>query len=145
MLYVVNELDSTVAAYDYDAAGGTLHERQALDMLPAGAPENTAADIHLSASGKRLYASNRGHNSIAVYEVDPAGGLARLGVWSCGGNWPRNFALAPGGRFVLVGNQYSDVVSVLPLDGPEGLIGQAVVSLTAIQPGCIEFAPDHAA
>jgi 6-phosphogluconolactonase len=139
ILYVVNELNSTVAAYDYDAAGGTLRERQALDMLPPGAPENTAADIHLSASGKRLYASNRGHNSIAVYEVDRAGGLERLDVVSCGGNWPRNFALAPGGHYMLVANQYSGVVSVLPLGEGGAEIGTAVTSAAVPQAACIQF------
>jgi 6-phosphogluconolactonase len=140
ILYVANELDNTAAAYDYDAAGGILRERQTADLLPPGAPESTAADIHLSASGNRLYASNRGHNSIAVFEVDAAGDLARLGVLSCGGNWPRNFALAPSGRYMLVANQYSDAVSVLPLREGAREIGAPVTSAAMPHAACIQFA-----
>ena len=140
-LYAANELDSTIALYDYDAASGSLHERQFLPTLPQTDPESTVADIHIAASGKRVYVSNRGHNSLAVFDIGAEGKLSLAGFWSCGGNWPRNFALAPGGRFVLVANQYSNWVSVLPLDGPQGAVGSAVASLPAIAPGVIEFAP----
>jgi 6-phosphogluconolactonase len=140
-LYAANELNSTIALYDYDAGRGSLRQRQVLPTLPPGAPENTVADIHITADSKRVYVSNRGHNSLAAYDIGADAHLAPAGFWSCGGNWPRNFALAPGGRFMLVANQYSNMVSVLPLDGPTGAIGSAVASLPAIGPGCIEFAP----
>jgi 6-phosphogluconolactonase len=140
-LYAANELDSTIALYDYDAASGSLRERQVLATLPPGAPENTVADIHIDSAGKRVYVSNRGHNSIAAFEISAGGQLVLAGCWPCGGNWPRNFALAPGGRYMLVANQYSNAVSVLPLAGPEGVIGSAVATLAGPGPGCIEFAP----
>ncbi len=139
VVYVANELDSTVSVYDYDALNGVLRERQTLDTLPPGAPENLAADIHLSPSGKRVYVSNRGHNSIAVFDADADGRLARIAVPSCGGNWPRNFALAPGGRFMLVANQYSGEVSVLPqLAGSDG-IGAPVARAAVPQASCVQF------
>ena len=144
-LYAANELNSTIALYDYDAAAGTLTRQQVLSTVPQPDPSNTVADIHIDAAGQRVFVSNRGHNSLAAFTIGAEGKLAPAGVFSCGGNWPRNFALAPGGHFVLVGNQYSDVVSILPLDGPAGLIGSAVTTLPAIQPGCIEFAPDRSA
>jgi len=140
-LYAANELDSSVALYDYDAAAGTLTRRQVLPTLPKPDPSSTVADIHIDAAAKRVFVSNRGHDSLAVFNIGAEGQLAPAGIYPCGGNVPRNFALAPGGRFVLVGNQMSDKVSVLPLDGPEGLVGSAVASLPAIRPGCVEFAP----
>ncbi len=140
-LYAANELDSTIALYEYDAAAGSLSERQVLPTLPPGAPQNTVADIHLDPAARRAYVSNRGHNSLAAYAIGAGGQLTPAGFWPCGGNWPRNFALAPGGGFMLVANQYSNLVSVLPLDGPAALIGSAVASLPAPGPACIEFAP----
>ncbi len=140
-LYAANELDSTIALYDYDAAAGSLRERQVLPTLPPGAPENTVADIHLDSTAKRVYVSNRGHNSLAAYDIGAGGQLTPAGFWPCGGNWPRNFALAPGGGYMLVANQYSNAVAVLPLNGPADLIGSAVASLAAPGPACIEFAP----
>jgi 6-phosphogluconolactonase len=144
-LYAANELNSTIALYNYDAAAGSLTRAQVLPTLPAADPSSTVADIHIDASGKRVLVSNRGHNSLAAFNIGAEGKLTTAGIWSCGGNWPRNFALAPGGRFVLVANQYSNFVSVLPLDGPGGLAGSAVATLPAIGPACIEFAPDRSA
>src|SRR5574341_55244 len=121
-MYVANELDSTVTQYEYDAAKGALLERQSLPTVPSLSPENIVADIHVSASGQRVYVSNRGHNSIAVYDVGEDGSLMLVSIPTCGGNWPRNFALAPRGQFVLVANQNSDEVCVLPiLEGTESL------------------------
>jgi 6-phosphogluconolactonase len=140
-VYAANELNSSITLYDYDGGAGTLTRRQDLPTLPAPDPNNTVADIHISADGKRVFVSNRGHNSLAAFTIGEAGRLAAAGNYSCGGNWPRNFALAPGGKFILVANQNSNQVSVLPLDGPQGLIGSAVTSLPVIAPGCIKFAP----
>jgi len=126
--FVVNELDSTVTAYTYSAADGNLTEKQTIEGLPPGAPENTAADIHLNRAGTRLYTSNRGHNSVAVFDVAADGTLTRLATPSCGGNWPRNFALARAEKFMLVANQYSGQISVLPLtDQLGGAVTQAAV------------------
>jgi len=156
ILYVANELGSTVSAYAWDAASGTLREMQVLDTipfgptgeaglapdpkgLPPGSPENYVADIHIAAAADRLYVSNRGHDSIAVFDVDAAGELSRVAVPSCGGQWPRNFALAPG-RFMLVANQHSDEVAVLPLlEGPAAL-GAPVGRVAVPQACCVEIA-----
>src|SRR4029077_20705927 len=111
-LYAANELNSTISVYAYDAAAGTLTRQQVLPTLAQPDAGNTVADIHLDAAGKRVFVSNRGHNSLAAFNIGAEGKLASAGIYSCGGNWPRNFALAPGGRFVLVANQYSNLVSV---------------------------------
>jgi 6-phosphogluconolactonase len=144
-LYAANELNSTIALYEYDAAAGSLSRQQVLPTLPAADPGSTVADIHIDSGAKRVFVSNRGHNSLAAFDIGAEGKLTPAGFWSCGGDWPRNFALAPGGRYVLVANQYSNEVSVLPLNAPEGLVGMAVAGLPAIGPGCIEFAPDRIA
>jgi 6-phosphogluconolactonase len=138
--YVANELDNTVSVYAYHAAHGTLRETQTLDTLPPGVTENTAADIHISSSAHRLYVSNRGHNSIAVYGVEADGRLTLLATPSCAGEWPRSFALAPGGRFMLVANQYSGEVSVLPLHAGAHEIGVPIARAAVPQASCIQFA-----
>ena len=111
--------------------------------MPPGAPENTIADIHVSPSGQRLYVSNRGHNSLAVFAIAADGRLTGLTVPACGGNWPRNFALAPGGRFMLVANQYSDEVSVLPLRLGAEEIGAPVARVVVAQASCVQFVGTH--
>lgn len=137
LLYVANELDSTVSAYTWDATAGSLKETQTLDTLPHAVPGNTVADIHISAAADRLYVSNRGHDSIAVYAVDASGKLSRVAVPSCGGRWPRNFAL-PSNQHMLVANQHSGEVVVLPITkGPEAL-GAAVGSVAVPGACCVE-------
>ena len=138
-VYVVNELDKTVAVYDYDAARGKLRERQIIDTLPPTATESTSADIHISPSGDRVYVSNRGHDSVAIFEIEVDGRLGHRTIHLCGGRWPRNFAFAPGGRYLLVANQYSDEVVVLPVrEGLEAL--GAPISRTIVKgASCLHF------
>jgi 6-phosphogluconolactonase len=138
-VYVANELDSTVAVYDYDAANGAFHEAQVLSTLPADVPGNTVADIHIDEAGKRLYVSNRGHDSLAVFDVAQDGRLTPVNIRPCGGAWPRNFALAPGGKFVVVANQYSDGIAVLPLTNDDQAVGEPVARGAATGASCVQF------
>lgn len=140
ILYVANELANTVAVYEYDAANGALVAIQMLDTLPPGAPENTAADIHISSAGDRVYVSNRGHNSIAVFAARGDGKLERVGIVSCGGDFPRNFALAPGGQYILVANQNSGDVTVLPLRNGMQEIGASITQVSVPGASCIQAA-----
>jgi 6-phosphogluconolactonase len=140
LLYVANELDNTVSVFAYDGAGG-LAEQAHHSTLPPGAGHSQVADIHLDAGATRLYVSNRGDNSIAVFTVGADGALAPLAIRPCGGDWPRNFALSPGGGFLVVANQNSGELAVLPvLAGPEAL-GAPVAR--AVMPGasCVIFPP----
>lgn len=138
-MYTANELDSTVTLYDYDAAKCTLHERQSLPTIPSVSPENIVADIHVTSSGTRVYVSNRGHDSIAVYDVGTDGRLTLVAIPSCGGIWPRNFAHSPSGKFILVANQHSNEISVLPiLDGQNGL-GDPVARVDMTGASSIQF------
>ena len=138
--YAANELASTVTFYEYDDGNVTLIEKQTLSTLPPDSPENIVADIHVSSDGKRIYVSNRGHNSIAAYDIDDQGHLSLVSIHSCGGNWPRNFAISPKGQFMLVANQYSNEICILTiLDGKEAL-GTPVARRTMTGASCIQFA-----
>jgi len=138
--YAANELASTVTFFEYDNANGTLTEKQFLSTIPSDSPENIVADIHISSDTKRLYVSNRGHNSVAAFDINADGTLARLSISPCGGNWPRNFSLSPNGQFMLVANQYSNEICVLPiLEGREAL-GAPVSRVTMTGASCIQFA-----
>jgi 6-phosphogluconolactonase len=136
-VYLGNELGNTVNAYDYDAANGTLREVQTLTTVPGNAPETYVADVHVAPAGDRLYVSNRGHDSIAVYAIGADGRLTLIGTPSCGGKWPRNFAIAPGGRYVLAANQHSDNVAVLPAQA--GGLGSAAANIEVPKPSCVQF------
>jgi 6-phosphogluconolactonase len=138
-LYVANELDSTVAVYAYDAAAGELHEIEIHATVPRDAPQNWVADIHVAPAGDRVYVSNRGHDSVASFSVAADGRLTGRAVAPCGGRWPRHFALAPGGRFLVAANQHSDRIAVLPLRG--GVVATDAPVATVPVPGvsCVQF------
>jgi 6-phosphogluconolactonase len=138
-LYVNHELNNTVVVYDYDAESGRLRERQIVETLSPTAPESAIAGIQISPAGDRLYVSNRGHDSISVFEIEEDGSLARLAIRPCGGRCPRNIEISPSGRFLLVANQESDEVVVLPvLDGVEAL-GAPVARIIATGASCVHF------
>jgi 6-phosphogluconolactonase len=129
--YVINELDSTMTAFSYDASGGRLRPLQTLSTLPADyIGENTCADVHVSPNGRFLYGSNRGHDSIAVFAIDERSGqLKPVEHVSTGGKTPRNFIIDPTGTFLLVANQKSDSVVTLRINGRTGKLeptGQVV-------------------
>jgi len=138
-LYAANELDCTVTQYEYDTAKGTLLERQSHSTLPSAVPENLVADIHITGQGERLYVSNRGHNSIAVFDINNDGSLSLVSIPTCGGNWPRNFALAPGGKFLLVANQNSNEICVLPILEGRDALGTPVERAKVTGAACIQF------
>jgi 6-phosphogluconolactonase len=128
VVYVVCELDSTVVAYHFDRSGGRLTELTRVSLLPSGFHgANTAADVHVSPSGKYLYASNRGHDSIACFRIEGNGQLSALGHVATMGRTPRNFCITPSGRHLLVANQDSDSIVVMCLDeaGMPQPLGQA--------------------
>ena len=138
-LYVNHELDNTVVVYDYDAASGRLRERQVVETLPPGTPPSAIAGIQISPSGDRLYVSNRGPDSISIFRIEQDGRLVLLAIRPCGGRYPRNITIAPSGRFLLVGNQQSNEVVVLPvMDGVEAL-GAPVARITVLGPSCMHF------
>jgi len=118
-LYAINELLSTVTAFRYDAANAGLTAFQTVSTLPPDfSGPNTAAEIAVSADGRFLYGSNRGHDSLVVFSIDAASGrLSPIGHVPTGGRTPRHFALGPTGRWLLAANQDSGNVVVFRLNG----------------------------
>ena len=142
LVFVANELDSTVATLRFDSTRGTLSPQGTLSTLPAGwSGTNYPADIHVGANGRTLYVSNRGHNSTAVFSVaDSTGALALEQVVSTEGDWPRNFTLDPTGRWLLVANQRSDSIVVFARDPDNGRLAPTRQRITIPSPVCLRFA-----
>ena len=116
--YIINEIDSTITTYAYDAAHGALDERQILSTLPPDfTGTSTTAEIAVAPSGRFLYGSNRGHDSIAVFAIDTATGTLTPLAWeSTQGAMPRFFALDPSGNFLYAANQGSDTIVTFRVD-----------------------------
>jgi len=140
-LYAVNELRSTVTAFRYDAGRGALESFQTSTTLPAGfSGPNTAAEIVVSPDGRFLYGSNRGDDSIAVFQIDPSGALAPAGHVPTGGRTPRHFAIDPSGRWLLAANQDSGSIVVFRLDPSTGRPEPLGRPLAISKPVCVLFA-----
>lgn len=124
-LYVINELASSISLFQWEEGSQKLtHVQTVSTILELQNPcDNICADLHLTPDGRFLYASNRGHDSIAVYAVD--GETGRL-IWadqvSCGGRTPRNFAIEPDGRYLLCGNQDTDQIVVFEINRETGYL-----------------------
>ncbi len=139
--FVVNELDSTITRCTYDAATGALKPVQTLSTLPDGfAGKNTCADVHVHPSGKFVYASNRGHNSIALFAIGPDGALTPTGHTLTGGKEPRGFAIDPAGEFLLAANQNSGTLVSFRIDARTGGLTPTGHSVSVPKPVCIKFA-----
>ena len=141
LVFVANELDSTVATLHFDAEHGALSPLDARSTLPAGwTGTNYPADIHVAPSGRTLYVSNRGHNSVAVFSIAKStGALALEQVISTEGDWPRNFTLDPTGRWVLVANQKSNSIVVFARDKESGRLTPTGERMALPSPVCLRF------
>lgn len=138
--YVINEMHCTMTAWAYDAQKGSLKELQTITTLPHEVKAGySTAEVVAHPSGKFLYGSNRGHDSIVIYSVDPANGLLTLvGHEPTRGKTPRNFNLDPTGTYLLAANQGSDMVVVFKVDAATGKLTQ-VSQVEAPSPVCIKF------
>lgn len=138
--YSINELNSTVSTFRRNEQG-ELEHLENVSSLPEGFQgENSAADIHLHPSGKFIYVSNRGHNSIASFRVDQENGtLENISFTSTEGESPRNFSIAPKGDFISVANQDSNNLVVLKIDLATGTLLDHNVDLEVKTPVCIEL------
>jgi len=124
LAYVVNELDSSVTAYHFDAASGALDPFQVLPALPDSFVGNSrAAGIAIDARGRFLYSSNRGSDSVSIFAIDGLSGRLRfLGTESTRGKTPRCFALSPNGRFLFALNEDSDSIVSFAVDPDTGTL-----------------------
>jgi len=140
-VFVLNEMHSTVTAFARDPEKGSLRELQTLTTLPKDfTATNTAADIHVSPNGRFLYCSNRGHDSIAIFAVDPrSGALVAVGNESTRGMTPRNFAIDPGGALLLVANQKSDNLVSFRIDSNTGRLSWTGHTSEVPAPVCLKF------
>jgi 6-phosphogluconolactonase len=120
--YVLNEINSTVTAFAYAPDHGVFGYLGGVPMLRASFEgRNDAAEIAIHQSGKWLFASNRGHDSIAVFSIDPANGkLTAAGGFPTGGREPRHFAIDPSGKYLLAENQFSNNIVVFKIDAATG-------------------------
>ncbi len=140
--YVLNEINATVTACTWSRSTGALEELQTVSTLPPGfAGSNACADIHIHPGGAFLYASNRGHDSLAIFRVDAASGrLTPAGHASTQGKTPRNFALDPIGTFLYAENQDSDTIVTFRIDTGTGALEPTGEVLQLPTPVCMTFA-----
>jgi len=139
--YVINELHATITAFAHDQIRGDLKEVQTIPTLPADfTAANTSADIHVSPDGRFLYCSNRGHDSIAAFMIEPWNGkLTFIAHESTGGKTPRNFAIDPTGAFLLVANQNSDNIVTFRRDMKTGRLSRTGQVVEVPSPVCLKF------
>lgn len=141
--YVINELNETVIAFAFDKTQGTLKEIQTVPTLPADFTGTSyCADIHIHPSGKFLYGSNRGHDSIVVFAIDEATGkLTFVEHQATQGKWPRNFAIDPTGQILLVANQNTDNVFTFRIDQKNGKLSPTGQVAEIPMPVCLKVIP----
>ena len=141
--YVINELKSTITAFDYDPERGVLTERETISTLPKGyRGASYTAEVQVHPSGKFVYGSNRGEDTIAVFAVDPGTGLlAMVEIETTGGKAPRNFGIDPTGRFLLAANQDSDSIFAFRIDPSTGELTPTGQRVEVPKPVCVKFVP----
>lgn len=141
--FVINELDSTLDAMSYDPATGKLTRTDSQTTLPAGFKgTNYPAEVQVHPSGKFVYGSNRGHDSIAAFGFDATTGkLSPAGHATEGIKVPRNFGVDPTGKFALVANQEGNSVVVFRIDAVTGKLSPTDQKVAVGKPVCVKFVP----
>lgn len=138
--YAINEMLSTLTALRFDPKSGEFEPIQTVRTLPDGADVwNSTAHVEVHPSGKFVYGSNRGHDSIAVFSADRRGRLTLVEHESTQGKTPRNFGLDPSGRWLLAANQNSDSVVVFRVDPKTGALEPTGRSISVGAPVCVTF------
>lgn len=140
--YVINEMHLTVTAFSYDAQSGKLTELQTISTIPGGVQNGfSTAEVQVHPSGKFLYGSNRGHDSIAVFSIDQkTGKLTSVEHEPTGGRTPRNFGIDPTGQFLLAANQSTNDVVVFRIDQQTGVLSPTGNKVAVPSPVCVKFA-----
>lgn len=138
-VYVANEFNSSISVYSYNEAVESLKLVQQIKTIPSDFDgDNYCADIHISPSNSFLYVSNRGHNSIATFTILGDGKLEKLNYSSTMGKWPRNFAIVPNGKYILVANQHTNSIVVMKI-GEKG-VPQATDNIFPVNsPSCLHI------
>lgn len=139
--YVVNELQSSITAFAYDDQHGVLQKLGTVSTLPKTfSGSNDTAEIEVYPSGKFLFASNRGHDTIAAFAIDnKTGALTLIDHFSTQGKTPRNFEIDPTGKFLFVANQDSNNIVVFQIDASSGRLTATKQTLDVPSPVCLKF------
>jgi len=139
IIYVINELNSTISVLKMESEVWSVIQN--ISTLPSDfVGKSYCADIHISDDGKYLYGSNRGHNSIAVFNVNPESSeLVFVGTVAVEGDWPRNFTLSPNGKFMLVANQKSGNITIFKIHPKTGMPQFTGKEIKLPAPVCLEF------
>jgi 6-phosphogluconolactonase len=139
--YVVNELQSSITAFAYDAGRGTLHKLKTVSTLPKNfSGSNDTAEIKVHPSGKFLFASNRGHDTIAVFNIDSkTGALTLADHFPTQGKTPRNFEIDPTGKLLFVANQDTNNIAVFQIDSNSGRLTPTKQIVQVPSPVCVKF------
>ena len=139
--YVINELSSTVTFFSYETESGKLTPAQTISTVPQDYDgTNYCADIHIHPSGKFLYGSNRGHNSLAIFNIDQdSGKLSIVGHQSTYGEWPRNFLIDPKGEYIFVANQNSSNIVLYTVDSSTGQLKKIDSEINVPKPVCLKI------
>lgn len=139
--YVINELANTLTTFAVDAQTGAMKALQTVSTLPAGfTGNNTTAEVAVHPSGRFVYGSNRGHDSIAVFKTDPADGtLTVVEHMSTQGRNPRNFAIDPTGRWLIAANQDGNNLVVFAVDAVTGRLTPTGQTVELGAPVCVRF------
>jgi 6-phosphogluconolactonase len=141
--YVINEMGSTLTVFEWDSKTGSLKEIQTISSLPEDfRGHNTCAEVAVHPSGKFVYGSNRGHDSIAVFAVEKDGKLKPVQQESTQGKNPRHFAIDPTGKWLLAENQNSDSIVIFRLDPDTGRLKPTGDKVEVGSPVCLVFSPD---
>ena len=140
-VYVLNELNSTVGAYTYEAGGARLSLFATVSTLPESFTGTSfGAEIAMHPNGKFLYASNHGHDSIAIFAIDESSGRPRfLETVLTGGVTPRHFEIAPGGSYLFAENQESNNIVIFKIDQNTGHLTPTGQVLDVPAPSCVKF------
>ncbi len=141
-IYLINELNMTVTVFDYDAAAGTMGAIQSLPTLPEAEWKvpNKGSEIRVHPSGRFVYAANRGHDSLAVFVVDPATGkLNFVEREAVRGAYPRNFNLDPSGKWLLAAGRASNTIAIFRIDQETGVLYFTTDVINTPAPICLEW------
>ncbi|AMM52711.1 hypothetical protein TH61_02980 [Rufibacter sp. DG15C] len=145
--YLMNELDGTLSALEYNSSKGSFTEIETVSALPEGYTGGVSgADIHVSPDGRYVYGSNRGHNSIVVFKIDErTGKLTLMQHVSTHGDWPRNFTLTPSGKMLLVANQRSNNITTYHVNTQTGELTYTGKSIELASPVYLQVVPEFMA
>jgi len=143
IVYLINELTSTISVFGYDAQRGVMHLRQTVSALPDDFKgKNTDAEIVLHPSGKFLYGSNRGDDTIVLFAIDPVTGMLTFRQRQpVQGKTPRNFAIDPTGKFLLDANQDSNNLVLFSINPQNGMLTPTGKTWDIAAPVCVKFVP----